>query len=232
MKNRTVAIFVAVSTMLVVLSTLWLQTSRKQRSEERTNRLIEKTVKERVDHLKIEKATPVDDSSAKHVGEKPSGIDAYLSKIEKIIRLERKVIRSASDNSSLEKALANRKLINQSLLFLSDVELVGSLGLKGNQELRMQATLFLSRALEWQQNPELPWILDKVGDFVGADSLSAIKDLEVRRSFAADKVELFTNLKDIYFEKGLQIEHENQSETNARLFRFANNFYKLNKREI
>jgi hypothetical protein len=232
MNKKWLGIIVSFSTFVVVLVSIWVQQVQKNKAHERTDQLIEKAIDEKIETLPKTRELKPEGNSSQRQNPQEEKINKYLVSVKKVIDLERKVLRSVQENLYLEKSLADQKLISQSFDFLNDKSLIEAQGLENNQKLRMEAALFLTRSIEWQANPKLNWILDKSKNFIVADNLSEIKDLKVRRSFAADKIELFANLKDIYFTTGIQIEEENKSETNAKLFRFANNFYKLNKGEF
>jgi hypothetical protein len=141
--------------------------------------------------------------------------------------LSQKVLPSMDEKKELQTLLADTQLIGASFDSLTQVQNVNLDNLEENQKERMDAALFLTRAMEWQDNPALHALLEQATQFIVDDNLSGISEPAIKRSFAADKVELFANLKEIYHAQGLEIEDLNTSEQNAKLFRFANHFYQL-----
>lgn len=204
--------------------------SQGETKSERQDRIIKEQVQKSMDKYKdqIDEVKKKKQQEAKP--EESLDKSALFKKMNKAIELERKVLRSVEERKTLQDTLSDMELVNQAADIVMDSQNVSEANLSENQKERMNAVLFLVRTLEWPENPKRQEIMNKTTEMVLKENLGEIKNIEVRKSFAADKLELFVTIKENDFERGLKIEDQNQSERIAKLFRFANNFYSLNKK--
>ncbi len=228
-KNKTTIIVSIAVFAFVIAANFWMQKNKERNRELQLESKIKQAVDEKLKTLPAIKKMKkkVSDSQME---EKQSQVDLEIkNSIDRLFELDRKVIHGPDERKELESLLSNQELIQDSFEMLNDIQATHDDGLEKNQSERMRRVLFLTKALEWEGNPSNKELVSQVQEFVIQDNLPSISDIKARKSFAADKVELFANLKYLDIEKGLEIEDRNISETNAKLMRFANNFYKLNK---
>ncbi|MCB0422686.1 MAG: hypothetical protein KDD61_16920 [Bdellovibrionales bacterium] len=151
-----------------------------------------------------------------------------LKKAERVLSIQRKVLRTFQERRELEAALSDIDFLKKVGEIVVDTSNLANLGLNEHEAIRMRAVLILCRAFEWSENPKLDVVKDLVMDIVIRDDLDAMQDLALKKSMGADRLELFTNLKSVDRRRGQEMERRNQSAVMAKLMRFANNFYRLN----
>ncbi|MCB0377838.1 MAG: hypothetical protein KDD33_05035 [Bdellovibrionales bacterium] len=215
------------TTTLVILGTLLSQHTARKNREQRQRVQIEQAVKKSLEqNLEVIKnKRPAKDSTKESNGETTN---SFFENTKTAIALSNKVLPSLEEQQKLRAYLSDEAMMEEAIDYLGTPP---DADLKSNEARRMDLVLLLTRALEWRSNPKKDAIQQRVAEFILQDNLAEFDDNQIRLSFAADKTELFTNLKDVDFQAGLEIEKQNQSDFNAKLFRFANNFYGLNRKK-
>ena len=104
-------------------------------------------------------------------------------------QLQRKVLRKSSEKDMLQDIYKDRDLIDAAKKdLLAEGERVYS---DEAQFRRLYRVEYLGMGLEWKENPERPALMSSVEELLRADNIHPDMDLELRRSLAGDKVELF-----------------------------------------
>lgn len=160
-----------------------------------------------------------------------TSLQKKIESIREILKIDQKVLKNSDEKEAYENALMNEELVLASREVLTTYqEPKGKGELLDGQKERMDAALFLTRAIEWQGNPNWNYVADQIGEIVLDDSFHDLKSVDYKKSIAADRIELFANLKDINHDKGLEIEKRVNSPSVQKIITFANNFYELNKK--
>lgn len=128
----------------------------------------------------------------KSLKNKPRYWDPGFSKFQSI---DRKALPSAEDIKSLKKMLSSAKLLKLSGEFLNDTSYLDKLD--DNQERRRMLRInFLGKALHWENNPARDDVIEIFKEVIlNESSIRKNMDLDLKKSLAGDKVELFWILK-------------------------------------
>jgi hypothetical protein len=151
--------------------------------------------------------------------------------IQDLLRLSRKTLKSKEETESYQNALKDKEKIDLAYNIIQTIPSITSNDdFLNNQKLRMDAVLFLMRAFEWLDNPQGKYIKETVASLILDDSISKTQDLKLRKSMAADRIELFANLKYVDREAAIDIQNKASEKTTKKIIQFANNFYKSSEK--
>ncbi|MFP2907254.1 hypothetical protein ACLESD_19840 [Pyxidicoccus sp. 3LFB2] len=104
-------------------------------------------------------------------------------------QLQRKVLRKSTERDLLQDIYKDRELIETAK---KDLLAEGERVFSDEAEFRrLYRVEYLGMGLEWKENPERPALLGDIEQLVRANNIHPEMDLELRRSLAGDKVELF-----------------------------------------
>lgn len=188
--------------------------------------------------------SPIDSPAKKNFETLESSRKTYLSELPPIPKLppqpelktfkdtlaiSRKALRSSAETLVYHQALQDMVMIQMAKAVLSEIhEPASDESFRNDQKERMNAALFLCRAIEWTENPIGPQIKQIIQDLVLDDTIEHAHDPRLKKSMAADRIELFANLKSIDPEAGRLIQSSAKKASSIKLIQFANNFYDLN----
>lgn len=200
--------FLVVSlTIVLSAAVVYLSKSASSHRVLRQNSPLETSVHDA--HRDLEEKTI---SKSEYLGDQPSfqtskKID--LSSIREVLELDRKVLKRSNELSAYRDSLQNSELIETARKALSQIEEPQSRAqLLEKQQERMDAALFLTRALEWRENPETKRIKFTMKSLILDDTVENAKNLDLKKSLIADRIELFANLKSIDRAYGLSIQQQ------------------------
>lgn len=118
-----------------------------------------------------------------------------FDRLKEFKHLNSKVLFTAEEKSELQSRMSDDALIRKAFMALiesnNDLE-----GLAHNQMLRMMSLDFLEAGMRWKENPARVQVEESLRHALLYDNLSNISDLEIRKSFAGDKVEAYSILKE------------------------------------
>ncbi|MBU8898125.1 hypothetical protein KRR26_21130 [Corallococcus sp. M34] len=104
-------------------------------------------------------------------------------------QLQRKVLRRADETQSLQALYQDRKVIEAAK---KDLLSEGQTRFDDDAQFRrLYQVEYLGMSIEWKDNPERPALMKDVEELILAQNIKPDMDLELRRSLAGDKVELF-----------------------------------------
>jgi len=152
-----------------------------------------------------------------------------VNKKNRFFKLDEKVLLSQAETNEKEAILKDLDLMQDQIALLLDTSKTTLENLESQQAIRMDAIHLLTRAMDWESNPKSGEIKQMVGDFILTENIKGLTNEKIRKSFIADKVELFANLKSVDYQKGLEVESRSPSSLISRTLQFANNFYILNE---
>lgn len=153
-----------------------------------------------------------------------------LKTIRQALALSEKALRTSSENQAYFDSLQDKEKINSAYRIITKVqEPETEKAFVEEQKERMDAVLFLTRALEWKENSEREYIKNLVKEVVLDDAINKAQSLNLKKSLAADRIELFANLKTIDPQAGAEIQKKATSPMSKKIIQFASNFYNLNK---
>lgn len=112
---------------------------------------------------------------------------------------EEKVLRTQAETQSFQSMLASTERLGKAFERLAaptEKEFSDEAELE-----RMYQVDYLEQALRWKENPEREKVLDLTERIILADTLSPELPLELRRSRAGDKLELFKVLQEVAAER-------------------------------
>lgn len=154
-----------------------------------------------------------------------------LKTIKDSLALGEKALRTKAENQAYLDSLQNKEMIDFAYTTISNVQEPSTeKDLLVEQKERMDAVLFLTRALEFKNNSEGEYIKNLVKKIILDDSIAKAKDPALKKSLAADRIELFANLKTIDTQAGSEIQKNAVSPISKKIIQFASNFYNLNKK--
>ncbi len=154
--------------------------------------------------------------------------EAWAETLGTVNDLHYKVIRSSEDKKFMETTLSSRT--NMDYAGQEILHLDGS-ALAANQKRRMDAVLFLMRALDLKQNPEREYLENKIAELILSEDIDTLSDLALKKSAAADRMELFVTLSEKSPDAAARVRSQAKTEFQKRILQFATNFYDLNKKE-
>lgn len=155
-----------------------------------------------------------------------------LGAIKDVLALDRKVLRTRAEDEAYHEALQDTAKLRLAASALARIqEPVSDESLHQEQSERMDAALFLTRALEWKENPQGPQVRDIVKNLILDDAVTRAQDARLKKSLAADRIELFANLKGVDPQAAALVQSRAQSESSKRVIRFATNFYRLDEQK-
>jgi hypothetical protein len=98
-----------------------------------------------------------------------------------------------------------------------------------DQRERMDAVLILMRALEWKQNPNMDRVIETAGRVIRDTSFENEPSMDIKRSLAGDRIELYVTLKEQFPAEAERIGRE-ATPLQKKFIAWANNFYSLNNK--
>lgn len=154
-----------------------------------------------------------------------------IGTIQDLLKLSRKTLKSKEETESYQNALKDKEKIDLAYNIIQTIPSITSNNdFLINQKMRMDAVLFLTRAIEWLDNPETKYIKESIARLILDDSMSKTQNLNLRKSMAADRIELFANLKSVDREAAIEIQNKASEKTTKKIIQFANNFYKSSEK--
>ena len=114
-------------------------------------------------------------------------IDQRPDKSEYFQKLNSKAILTSEEKIELEKILSDPDFIQKNRLILANT---------GNSDdTRFMALDYFEKAIAWERNPSRWQIIKSLKEIMLLDNFSDIEDLESRKSYAGDKMEIYAILK-------------------------------------
>ncbi len=104
-------------------------------------------------------------------------------------RLQRKILRKSQETQKLQDLYQNRDLIETAKKdLLADKDVAFSEEARFRRLYRVE---YLGMGLEWKENPQRQALFNDVEEIILANNIRTDMEVELRRSLAGDKVELF-----------------------------------------
>ncbi|MES2504691.1 MAG: hypothetical protein V4534_07430 [Myxococcota bacterium] len=128
-----------------------------------------------------------------------------------------KVLLSADEKARLNEILSDGSQIS------SSHEILKSFGSADSD--RIVAIDYLEKAVAWKQNPSRSLVLAVLKDILITDNLHKIADLDIRRSYAGDKIELYQLIKVHAPETLKEFEQLPNDSRIAKLILFSEGFF-------
>lgn len=134
---------------------------------------------------------------------------------ESFANLKQKVLYTLTEKEEMQRILSNSNLIRRAYLDLMNISTP--------QEIRFDRLDYLEQAIAWNENPSRSEIVDLLRNLVLKDNLSEIKDMQIRKSYAGDKIEALAMLKQ-YAPEELEILEQRPADGRmAKLLIYADN---------
>ena len=155
-----------------------------------------------------------------------------IQTLQEAIVLSAKALRTKSENDVYQQALQDKEKLDLAAAVIANVQEPSSdVSLLNDQKDRMDAVLFLTRALEWKQNPQNTYIQSTIKTLVLDNAIEKAKDHRLKKSLAADRIELYANLKSIDAKAGDDIKQNAKNPVTIKIIQFASNFYQLDQKK-
>ncbi|WP_234065049.1 hypothetical protein [Myxococcus stipitatus] len=132
---------------------------------------------------------------------------------------EAKVLRTPAETETFQAMLSSPERLDRAFTRLTSS---GETAYSSEVELeRMYQVDYLEQALRWKENPERERVLDLAEKVILADNLTPSLPIELRRSLAGDKLELFGVLQSVAPERALRTTERARGTRLERLLAFA-----------
>lgn len=161
--------------------------------------------------------------------EQPIGVEIKISKDDPLKRkhisffvASQKSILTRSERDRINELMSDRDVLDQSIAILTKKE---SQFFKEKEFERMNAVFFLTRALEWKNNPSRSYLLQEMKGLLLSYKTPQGLPPRLQKSRAADYVEVYKAVVENDPEFAEDLEREAQNKDIQKLINFTKRFY-------
>lgn len=146
-------------------------------------------------------------------------IERFEKNFQDFRSVDRVALKSEKQRKQWEDLLSNRRFLTQSYLILAELNKEVSKG--DRNDLSMDAVDVLNTALAWRDNPARREVIRKMSSLLIQEISVEADGLELAKTKAGNKVELYLSLKKHDPEAANQLKHRARSSRLSQLIAFA-----------